>query len=256
MLQHTCPHSRVVAATQCTLDTLASMSLAFRPQIHTIEDLQGPAGRLEALLTTGAEDAPFAALVAHPHPLGGGTMHNKVVYHAAKAFSSFGLPVLRFNFRGTGLSEGAHDEGRGEVEDVRAGLAWLTARYPALPLLFAGFSFGSNVGLRACCGYERVRGLVGIGLPVRAAGRDYRYDFLAHCGSVPKLFVSGDHDEFSPAGVLESFLVTAPEPKRLVWIPGADHFFAGVPSSPASKLPIFAEELRTWLAQTFPQLSR
>ena len=95
----------------------------FRSQVQTIEDLQGPAGRLEALLNTGRADAPYAALVAHPHPLGGGTMHNKVVYHAAKACSSFGLPVLRFNYRGTGLSEGAHDEGRGEVEDVHAGRA-------------------------------------------------------------------------------------------------------------------------------------
>ncbi len=226
-----------------------------RPELLTIEDLRGPAGRLEALLNTGAPDAPFAALVAHPHPLGGGTMHNKVVYHTAKAFASFGLPVLRFNFRGTGLSEGAHDEGRGEVEDVRAALDWLTARYPHQPLLFAGFSFGSNVGLRACCGDPRLAGLVGIGLPVRAAGRDYRYTFLPHCGVIPKLFISGDHDEFSPQGILESYLVTAAEPKRIVWISGADHFFAGVPSSPTPKLENFAAELRAWLTHSFPQLT-
>ena len=223
----------------------------FRSHVQAIGDLRGPAGRLEALLNTGAPAARFAALVAHPHPPSGGTMHNKVVYHAAKAFSHFGLPVLRFNFRGTGLSEGAHDEGRGEVQDVHAALDWLTARYPGLPLLFAGFSFGSNVGLRACCGDPRIAGLVGIGLPVRAAGRDYRYTFLRHCGSIPKLFLSGDADEFSPPGILESFLVTAPEPKQLVWIPGADHFFAGTPDSPASKLDLFAAELRAWLAQTF-----
>ena len=219
--------------------------------VQTVDDLRGPAGRLEALLNTGAETAPYAALVAHPHPLGGGTMHNKVVYHAAKAFSHFGLPVLRFNFRGTGLSEGAHDEGRGEVEDVRAALHWLTERFPGKPLLFAGFSFGSNVGLRACCGHPRVRGLIGIGLPVRAAGRNYHYKFLAGCSTVPKLFISGDQDEFSPRGVLESFLVNAPEPKRLVWVPGADHFFAGVPDSPAPKLDVYAAELRSWLAATF-----
>ncbi len=178
-------------------------------------------------------------------------MHNKVVYHAAKAFAHFGLPVLRFNFRGTGLSEGAHDEGRGEVEDVRAALDWLTGRYPALPLLFAGFSFGSNVGLRACCGDPRIKGLVGIGLPVRAAGRDYRYDFLPACGAVPKLFISGDTDEFSPRGVLESFLVSASEPKRVVWIEGADHFFAGTPASPGPKLESFSAELRSWLSESF-----
>ena len=222
--------------------------------VQTIEDLHGPAGRLEALLNSGRPDAPFAALVAHPHPLGGGTMHNKVVYHAAKAFSHFGLPVLRFNFRGTGLSEGAHDEGRGEVLDVRAALDWLTRRYPGLPLLFAGFSFGSNVGLRACCSDPRVGGMIGIGLPVRAVGRDYTYDFLPGCGTVPKLFISGDTDEFSPRGVLEGFLVGASDPKRIVWIEGADHFFAGTPASPGSKLDLYAAALRSWLSDSFPPL--
>ncbi len=226
-------------------------TVPFQSQVQTVEDLRGPAGRLEALLNTGTSHAPYAALVAHPHPPSGGTMHNKVVYHTAKAFSHFGLPVLRFNFRGTGLSEGAHDEGRGEVQDVRAALDWLAARYPGLPLLFAGFSFGSNVGLRACCGDERIKGLIGIGLPVRAAGRDYRYNFLSHCGTVPKLFISGDTDEFSPKGVLESFLVGALEPKSLIWIAGADHFFAGTAASPGSKLVAFSTELRSWLGTTF-----
>jgi len=219
-------------------------------QVITVEDLRGPAGRLEALLNTGHPDALYATLVAHPHPLGGGTMHNKVVYHTAKAFSAFGLPVLRFNFRGTGLSEGAHDEGRGEVDDVRAALDWLHARYN-LPILFAGFSFGSNVGLRACCGDARVRGLVGMGLPVRAAGRDYRYDFLPGCGAVPKLFISGDHDEFSPQGTLEAFLVAAQEPRRIVWVEGADHFFAGIPGSTDSKLPVMSAALREWISEEF-----
>ncbi len=223
----------------------------FRSHVETVADLRGPAGRLEAVLNTGHPDALYAALVAHPHPLGGGTLHNKVVYHAAKSFSHFGLPVLRFNFRGTGLSEGAHDEGRGEVDDVRAALDWLDRRFGGLPLLFAGFSFGSNVGLRACCGDHRLRGLAGLGLPVRAAGRDYRYDFLPACGSLPKLFISGDHDEFSPQGTLEAFLVAASEPKRIVWIPGADHFFAGTGNSPASKLNAFAAAMRSWLADEF-----
>lgn len=228
-----------------------SSTSTFQSAVQTVENLRGPAGRLEALLNTGAADAPFVTLVAHPHPLGGGTMHNKVVYHTAKSFSYFGLPVLRFNFRGTGLSEGAHDDGRGEVQDVRAGLDWLSERYPEVPVLFAGFSFGSNVGLRACCGDPRIAGLVGIGLPVRAAGRDYRYDFLSGCGTVPKLFISGSDDEFSPRGVLESYLVAASEPKRIVWIEGGDHFFAGTAESPGSKLDAFATELRSWLADTF-----
>jgi len=227
-----------------------SEPVPFRPHVKAVEDLRGPAGRLEAILNTGREDALYAAVVAHPHPLGGGTMHNKVVYHAAKAFSSFGLPVLRFNFRGTGLSEGSHDDGRGEVEDVRAALDWVTKNLN-LPILFAGFSFGSNVGLRACCGDARVKGLVGIGLPVRAEGRDYSYGFLPGCGAVPKLFISGDTDEFSPRGVLESYLVAAQEPKRVVWVEGADHFFAGAAGSPTSKLGVMNEAIKRWVAEEF-----
>src|ERR1700733_15021620 len=204
------------------------MTQIMSSQIKSIDALRGSAGRLEALLNTGRDDAPYAALVCHPHPQGGGTMHNKVVYHAMKAFSSFGLPVLRFNFRSVGLSEGEHDEGFGEQEDVKAALNWMEQNLK-LPMLFAGFSFGSNVGLRACCGDARVQGLVGLGLPVRAAGRDYRYDFLPACGSVPKLFISGDHDEFSPRGILEADLVSASQPRRILFIEGADHFFAGIP---------------------------
>src|SRR5712691_12701725 len=110
--------------------------------------LDGLAGRLEALLNVGAPEAAYAALVCHPHPLYGGTLHNKVVFHAMKALNSFGFPVLRFNFRGTGLSEGEHANGVDEVEDVRAAMAWLEREY-ALPIIFAGFSFGAAVGLRA-----------------------------------------------------------------------------------------------------------
>jgi alpha/beta superfamily hydrolase len=164
--------------------------------LRTVDDLRGPAGRLEALLNAGAPDAPYAALVCHPHPLGGGTMHNKVVYHAMKAFQSLGLPVLRFNFRGTELSEGEHDFGEGEQDDVRAALDWLQREFD-LPILFAGFSFGSYVGLRACCGDPRVIGLVALGIPTHAEGRDYDYDFLHECPQ-PKLFVSGTRDQYGP----------------------------------------------------------
>src|SRR6202167_2023967 len=123
--------------------------------LRTVDDLRGPAGKLEALLNGGSPNAPYAVLVCHPHPLGGGTMHNKVVYHTMKAFQSFDLPVLRFNFRGTELSEGEHDQGQGEQDDVRAAVDWLDREFH-LPILFAGFSFGSYVGLRACCGDPRV----------------------------------------------------------------------------------------------------
>jgi hypothetical protein len=218
-------------------------------RVITVDDLRGTAGRLEAVLNTGGEHAQYAALVCHPHPAGGGTMHNKVVYHAMKALNAAGLPVFRFNFRGVGLSEGEHDHGRGEQDDVRAALGWLTARF-ARPILFAGFSFGSVVGMSACCGDPRVAGLIGLGLPVRAAGRDYSFEFLARC-TQPKLFVSGDCDEFSPVDALQAAWQHAPQPKRTVLIPGADHFFQGTPASPGAKLDQMQAALRNWLSDTF-----
>ena len=221
--------------------------MSFPSQVRTIEDLHGPAGRLEAILNTGSPDSPYTAVIAHPHPPSGGTMHNKVVYHTMKAFTHFAVPVLRFNFRGTGLSEGTHDEGRGEVDDVRTAVDYL-ARLVDKPVIFAGFSFGSNVGLRACCGDARVAGLIGLGLPVQAAGRDYRYNFLPHC-TAPKLFISGDQDEFCPPAVLDEFLKLAPEPKRRVILEGADHFFQGVPASPKAKLDLMQAALKGWLEE-------
>jgi len=218
-------------------------------QVRSLDDLRGPAGRLEALLNTGRENAPYAALVCHPHPSGGGTMHNKVVYHAMKAFSSFGLSVLRFNFRGVGLSQGEHDHGHGEQEDVRAALDWLDAEFHR-PILFAGFSFGAQVGLRVCCGDARVAGLIALGLPVHAAGRNYTYGFLPQC-SAPKLFISGDHDEFAPRDLLTAVFQRTPGPKRLVWIAGADHFFQGTNESPGAKLIRMQAEMRLWLRATF-----
>ncbi len=195
-------------------------------------DLMGPAGRLEALLNEGAPEAPFAALVCHPNPKGGGTMHNKVIYHAMKVLNApeWGLrwPVLRFNFRGTGLSEGVHD-GRAEAEDVRAALDWLENEYKR-PLVVAGFSFGAAMALFACCNAPQRRSnlhaLAALGLPTQADGHHYRYSFLTGC-SLPKLFLSGDRDEYAPAADLEQVAATTAEPKKLVLLPGADHFFAG-----------------------------
>ena len=193
--------------------------------------LDGPAGRLEALLNAGADHATHAALVCHPHPLFGGTLHNKVVFHTMKALNSFGFPVLRFNFRGAGLSQGEHDQGNGEVDDVRAALDWLDAEYH-LPLLFAGFSFGAAVGLRAACSDARVRAVIGVGTPVVPVAeateepRVYALDFLQQCVK-PKLFVSGARDQFGPRAKLEALVASVPEPKKLVLIEGADHFFEG-----------------------------
>ncbi len=214
--------------------------------LRSIDDLRGPAGRLEAIVNLGPSDAqpdaPYAVVVAHPHPLFGGTMHNKVVFHAMKAFQAHGLPVLRFNFRGAGLSEGRHDNGRGEVDDVKAALDWMQKEF-ARPLLFAGFSFGSYVGLRACCGDERVKGIAALGLPVRAANREYSYDFLAGCRQ-PKLFISGTRDEFGPQAEVEAVAARALPPAKLVLVQEADHFFAG-------KLDQMQNALNEWIEVQF-----
>ncbi|HEY0795048.1 MAG TPA: alpha/beta family hydrolase [Acidisarcina sp.] len=213
--------------------------------LRSIDSLAGPAGRLEALLNAGQPTAPCAVLACHPHPLGGGTIHNKVIYNAMKTFHGYGLPVLRFNFRGTGLSEGVHDDGRGEQDDVRAALDWLDREFH-LPVLFVGFSFGAYVGLQACCGDARVRGLVALGVPVHAEGRDYRYDFLASCAQ-PKLFISGAEDQYGPSPALKAIIAAAAPPAELVLIPGADHFFAG-------KIPEMQQAIQAWLGNQLPNL--
>ena len=193
--------------------------------------LTGPSGRLEALLNAGAADASYAAVVCHPHPLFGGTLHNKVVFHTMKALNSFGFPVLRFNFRGTGLSEGEHDHGNGEVDDVRTALDWLDSEF-RLPLVFAGFSFGAATGLRASCPDARVKALIGVGTPVvPVAGgceepRVYSYEYLWECAK-PKLFISGARDQFGPRAKLEALIASMAEPKKLVLIEAGDHFFEG-----------------------------
>lgn len=200
--------------------------------------LNGPAGRLEALLWTAANThSRFSAVVCHPHPLFGGTMHNKVVYQAAKALHQYGAPVLRFNFRAAGQSEGVHDEGRGEREDVRAALDYLATEYPGLPILLAGFSFGASVGLRAGCGDVRVKELIGLGLPVD----NVDMSFLQRCEK-PKLILQGGRDQFGSREKVEALYATLPEPKRLVLFDGADHFFAG-------SLPKVGEAIQAWIVE-------
>jgi uncharacterized protein len=188
--------------------------------------LDGPAGRLEALLNAGASDAAYAAVLCHPHPVYGGTLHNKVVFHAMKALNSFGFPVLRFNFRGAGLSQGQHDHGVGEADDVQAALDWLDREFE-LPLIFAGFSFGAAVGLRVACVDSRVKAAIGLGLPVSPIDdRTYDFGFLASCAK-PKLFVSGDRDQFGSRAQLEQLVRAISAPKQLIMVAGADHFFEG-----------------------------
>jgi alpha/beta superfamily hydrolase len=176
-------------------------------------------------------------------------MHNKVVYHAMKVLNDeawgFQWPTLRFNFRGTGLSQGAHS-GQAESEDVQAALAWLAAEF-RLPIVVAGFSFGAVMALNACCSHSPtadVRALALLGLPSRIQGRELPYQLLSNC-TLPKLFLSGDNDQFAPASDLVQVAASACEPKQLTLIPGADHFFTGHIES-------MQQALCRWLRGHFP----
>ena len=203
--------------------------------------LDGPAGRLEALLNAGAADATHGAVVCHPHPSFGGTLHNKVVFHTMKALNSFGFPVLRFNFRSAGLSQGEHDHGQREVDDVRAALDWLDKEF-RLPMIFAGFSFGAAVGLQAACPDTRVKAMIAVGTPVAAIdNRSYDFKFLQSC-TKPKLFVSGARDQFGPRAELERLATLVSEPRKLVLIEGADHFFEG-------RLRELRETIESWVRE-------
>jgi alpha/beta superfamily hydrolase len=194
--------------------------VARRIESHTIA---GPAGDLEALLEEPEDREPHtAAVVCHPHPLYGGAMHNKVVYRIARGLRRAGMVVLRFNFRGVGRSQGVHAHVTGEIEDARAALAWLRARYPSLPFALAGFSFGARVVTRLGCGIEGARFILAAGFPTRMGAADY----LEAC-AVRKIFLQSTHDEFGPRAELDALFARWAEPKELIYIESADHFFAG-----------------------------
>ena len=199
--------------------------------------LAGPVGRLEAILWAPHRPTPppLVAVVCHPHPLFGGTMHNKVVFQAAKSLDALGIPVLRFNFRGAGLSEGVHDRAIGEQGDVAAALQFLIAEFPNVSLLVAGFSFGSVVGLRVGCRTPEVTDLIALGLPVNNADVSY----LIECPK-PKLFIHGSNDEHGAIKKVEELVPTLPGENRLVIVQDVDHFFAG-------KLNEVDQAITTWL---------
>jgi len=195
--------------------------------------LPGPAGRLEALLEEPEDTEPReAALVCHPHPQHGGTMHNKVVYRIARGLRTAGHVVLRFNYRGVNQSEGSYAQGEGELDDARVALDVLRGRYPHLPVTLAGFSFGSRIALRLGCemgcemggenGSSGARRVIAVGFPTVYKDRSY----LEGC-SVPRTFVQSTHDEFGPVEELQRVFDTLPEPKQLILIEAQDHFFAG-----------------------------
>jgi len=202
------------------------MPRAIEAIVHRIENyfLNGPAGRIECMLkhAPGEEAAAAAAIICHPHPLFGGTMHNKVVHAAAEAIAAAGLPVLRFNFRGVGKSDGAHDAGRGEQDDLRVLLDHVAGRYPGRALLVAGYSFGAYVGLRVGCADRRAAALIGIGVPVSLVN----FGFLQDC-AVPLALVQGDADPYGPLGLVMTLAAMLPRGARVLPVKGAEHNFAG-----------------------------
>ncbi len=224
-------------------------------QLHRTFMLSGPAGGIETILWSPSKEGEgvrpsLAAVVCHPHPLFGGTMHNKVVYQTAKTIHRFGLPVVRFNFRGVGFSEGRHDKGVGEEDDVLAAVDFLAAEYPGVPLLLAGFSFGSWVGLRAGCGDPRVTELLGLGLPVGDLG-SRGFSYLDRCDK-PKLLISGEFDQFGPPNKLRAMVEKFPphvqQQTRVAIVGGGDHFFTG-------HLPELDRTIAKWLLERHPELT-
>lgn len=200
-------------------------------------------GRLEAILKESREQpAHGVALVLHPHPLGGGTMHNKVVFRAAAALNDAGLITLRINFRGVGQSSGSHDEGRGELEDVRTGLDYLATNYAGQPITLCGFSFGARVGLEVGIADSRVINLISIGTPINK----YDFSFLEACRK-PILFVHGELDEFGAATQVEKLALRLKQQTNAEFklIPGADHFFVG-------HLEEFKQAIAEWAAKQIP----
>ncbi|MDP2957162.1 MAG: alpha/beta hydrolase [Longimicrobiales bacterium] len=179
-------------------------------------------GWLEAVIKEPDQAPRGAAVVCHPHPLFGGTMHTKAVVRAAEGLNDAGLVTLRFNFRGVGISTGSHDDGHGEKDDLRAALDWIETRYPTLPLVVGGFSFGSMVGLSVGVDDPRVVALLGFGLPVEKG--EYDYSFLSRADK-PVLVVQGEDDEFGSGAATAEALARMGSNVTLVRISGADHYF-------------------------------
>jgi uncharacterized protein len=210
-----------------------------------VREIPGPAGRLEALLDdpdTSCQRGPridppkkalprAAVVLAHPHPLYGGTMHTKAVFQVAKGLCSTGCAVLRFNFRGTGTSDGAFDEGRGEMDDFRAALDFMASRYPGSELWAAGFSFGASIALSVGAGDDRASALIGIACPVG----QYDLEVLASC-TKPKFLIHGERDELFPLRSIRELYSRLPEPKELVIVDAADHVFDGKASELADTM--------------------
>ena len=193
-----------------------------KPVLHI--NIPTPQGHLEGILKPEEEGTKsgYVGIVCHPHPLYGGTMHNKVVLKVAQTFQLLNIPALRFNFRGIGQSTGTYDEGRGEMDDVRYALEFMSRRYPGVSAIIAGFSFGSHVGMRVAATDDRAQAMIGLGV----SARSFDGDTLQGCHK-PKLIIQGTNDELAPYDLTVKWFEQVPAPKSLVTIEGADHFFQG-----------------------------
>lgn len=207
-------------------------------------DQDGVHGLLEAILREPA-DPVRSAVVCHPHPQGGGTMNNNVVYRVARALAGRRTAVLRFNFRGVGRSTGAYGGGVGEVDDARAALDFMAARHPGLPLWQAGFSFGARVGLQAGLNDQRVSRLLAIGLAVRV----FDLSFLeGPRRGLPLAVVQAANDEYGDRAEIEAFVARLAPPVRLWIVDDATHLFPGR----LDELEKTAGEAIEWLERTAP----
>ena len=195
-------------------------------------DLYGPAGRLEALYRE-LQDPAAVAVVCHPHPLGGGTLHNKVVFRAARGLENANVATLRFNFRGVGASGGKHEEGEGEQDDVVAAIEWARRGHPGKKIIVGGFSFGAWVATRAACEIADIAALFLIGTPVDK----YNFGYLRSCEK-PMLFLHGTEDEYGSVAKLDALVESVPTAESVV-VTGADHFFT-------KQLEAVEETMRTW----------
>jgi uncharacterized protein len=203
-------------------------------------DIAGPVGLLEALYEAPHDCEPWcAALVCHPHPQFGGTLHNKVVYRIARGLRHAGVAVLRFNYRGVGRSQGTYGNLEGEIEDARAAAGWLRARHGALPYALAGFSFGARVITRLGCENGDARFLLAAGFPTAMGGAG----FLQSC-AIEKIFIQSTHDQYGPRADLEAAFARWAVPKRIEWIEAADHFFAGALETLEERVTRVAAEMR------------
>jgi len=199
--------------------------------------IPGPEGRMEAALRSAAEPCA-TAVVAHPHPLHGGTLHNPVVFHAERELHEMGMTTLRFNFRGVGDSQGTHDDGRGEVEDLAAAASWIRGLCPERPLILVGYSFGSVCAVRLAEREHSVRAVIAIGLPVRT----YPFEEISRLGR-PLGVVQASDDEFGSPEEVRVALDRARPRGKLSIVEGTTHLFPNQARAAAARVKEMATTL-------------